>query len=257
MNPAARVPAQEPGFLQRKSEWVQGSPRGFVQWEFAFLRRVRPSHARAPGGEALMQAGPPNPEAVRSGPFRQLAGHRSQKGSRKKHKTRGLSHFVPLLSSSETGPKSLSLVLFPEARQAWTWLLPGRGRPLSPLTVDGIEKSCIPEPQRVPARQTRWESSGSQAHVVVQLLSHVRVFVTMDCTRQAPLSSTIPWSLLTFMSVESLMLSKHLILCRPFSFCLQSFPASGPFPVGRLLASRGQSIGDSVSASVLPMNIQC
>lgn len=59
MNSAARVPAQEPGFLQRQSEWVQGGPRGFVQWEFAFLRRVRPSHARAPGEEALMQAGPP------------------------------------------------------------------------------------------------------------------------------------------------------------------------------------------------------
>ena len=47
----------------------------------------------------------PHPEAVRPGPFRQLAGHRSQKGSRKKHKTRGLSHSVLLLSSSETGQK--------------------------------------------------------------------------------------------------------------------------------------------------------
>ena len=197
----------------------------------------------------------PHPEAVRPGPFRQLAGHRSQKGSREKHKTRGLSHSVLLLSSSETGQKSLSLVLFPEAKQAWTWLLPGRGRPLSPLTVDGIEKSCIPEPQCVPARQTRWEHSGSQAHVV-QLLSHVRFFATMDCTRQAPLSSTIPWSLLISTSVESLMLSNHLILCRPFSFCLHSFPASGSFPVSWLLASGGQSIGDSDSASVLPMNIQ-
>ena len=42
----------------------------------------------------------------------------------------------------------------------------------------------------------------------------------------------------------------------PFSFCLQSFPASGSFPVNRLFASGGQSIGDSASASVLPMNIQ-
>ena len=36
----------------------------------------------------------------------------------------------------------------------------------------------------------------------------------------------------------------------PFSSCLQSFPASGPFPMG------GQNIGVSASASVLPMNIQ-
>ena len=31
--------------------------------------------------------------------------------------------------------------------------------------------------------------------------------------RQAPLSSTISWSLLKFMSIESVMLSNHLILC--------------------------------------------
>ena len=42
----------------------------------------------------------------------------------------------------------------------------------------------------------------------------------------------------------------------PFSYCLQSFPASGSFPVSRLFASGGQSIGASVLASVLPMNIQ-
>ena len=40
--------------------------------------------------------------------------------------------------------------------------------------------------------------------------------------------------------------------------CLQSFPASGSFPMGQFFASGGQSIGASASASasVLPMNIQ-
>ena len=42
----------------------------------------------------------------------------------------------------------------------------------------------------------------------------------------------------------------------PFSSCPQSFPASGSFPMSRLFASGGQSIGASVSASVLPMSIQ-
>ena len=42
----------------------------------------------------------------------------------------------------------------------------------------------------------------------------------------------------------------------PFSFCPQSFPASGSFPISQFFASRGQSIGASASASVLPMNIQ-
>ena len=42
----------------------------------------------------------------------------------------------------------------------------------------------------------------------------------------------------------------------PFSSCLQSFPASGSFPMSPFLASGDQSIGVSASASVLPMNIQ-
>ena len=49
--------------------------------------------------------------------------------------------------------------------------------------------------------------------------------------------------------IESVML---YLICCPFSFCLQSFPASGSFPMGQLFISGGQSIGDSV----LPMNIQ-
>ena len=42
----------------------------------------------------------------------------------------------------------------------------------------------------------------------------------------------------------------------PFSSCLQSFPASGSFPVSQFFMSGGQGIGVSASASVLPMNIQ-
>ena len=42
----------------------------------------------------------------------------------------------------------------------------------------------------------------------------------------------------------------------PFFSCPQSFPALGSFPMSRLFASRGQSIGTSASASVLLMNIQ-
>ena len=42
----------------------------------------------------------------------------------------------------------------------------------------------------------------------------------------------------------------------PFSSCLQSFPASGSFPMSWFFVSGGQSIGVSASASVLPMNTQ-
>ena len=42
----------------------------------------------------------------------------------------------------------------------------------------------------------------------------------------------------------------------PFSFCLQSFPASESFPMNQFLASGGQSTGVSASTSILPVNIQ-
>ena len=42
----------------------------------------------------------------------------------------------------------------------------------------------------------------------------------------------------------------------PFSFCPQSFPASGSFPMSQFFASSGQSIVASASASVLPTTIQ-
>ena len=42
----------------------------------------------------------------------------------------------------------------------------------------------------------------------------------------------------------------------PFSSHLQSFPASGSFPMSQFFTSGSQSIGVSASASVLPVNIQ-
>ena len=100
-----------------------------------------------------------------------------------------------------------------------------------------------------------------RADVIVQLPSHVRLFATLwTAALQASLSFTISWILLKLMSIESVMPSNHLSLCRPFSSCLQSFPVfsneSESFLMSQLFASGGQSIGASASASVLPMNIQ-
>ena len=58
------------------------------------------------------------------------------------------------------------------------------------------------------------------------------------------------------MSIESVMPSSHLILCRPLLSCPQSLPASGSFSIRQFFAWGGQSIGVSASASVLPMNTQ-
>ena len=92
--------------------------------------------------------------------------------------------------------------------------------------------------------------------VSVQSLSRVRLFVTpWTAARQASLSITKSRCLLRVMSIESVMPSKHLILCSPFSSCLQFFPGSGSFQMSQFFTSGAQSIGASTSASVLPMNI--
>ena len=89
----------------------------------------------------------------------------------------------------------------------------------------------------------------------VQLLSHARLFVTpWTAACEASLSITSSWSPPKPMSIKLVMPSNHLLLFCPLSSCLQSFPASGSFPVSQFFASGGQSIGVSASTSVLPMN---
>jgi len=73
---------------------------------------------------------------------------------------------------------------------------------------------------------------------------------------QASLSFNISQSFLKLMSIESVMLSNHLILCSPLLLLPSTFPASGSFPMSQFFTSGGQRIGASASASVLPMNIQ-
>ena len=56
---------------------------------------------------------------------------------------------------------------------------------------------------------------------------------------------TNSWSLNKLMSIELVMPSNHLISVIPFSSCLQSFPASGSFPMSQFFTSSGQTIGVS------------
>ena len=61
--------------------------------------------------------------------------------------------------------------------------------------------------------------------VFVQSLSCIWLFVTpLTASRQAPLSFTLSQSLLRFTSIESVMLSNHLILCRPLILLPSVFP---------------------------------
>ena len=87
-----------------------------------------------------------------------------------------------------------------------------------------------------------------------QSLSCVRLFATpWTAAHQASLSITNSQSLLKLISIMSVMLSNHIILCLPLSSHLQSFPASESSPISQFFTSGGQSIG-VFSFSVSPSN---
>ena len=74
--------------------------------------------------------------------------------------------------------------------------------------------------------ELNWTEVIKMYAVVVQLLSCVWLFVTpWTVVRQAPLSSTLSHSLLKFMSVMSVMLSKQLTLCHPLLLLPSVFPS--------------------------------
>ena len=69
-------------------------------------------------------------------------------------------------------------------------------------------------------------SSALEAVIVVQLLSHIEFFATpWTATYQAPLYFTASRSLLKFMSIESVILSNHLIIWRPLFLLPLIFPS--------------------------------
>ena len=91
----------------------------------------------------------------------------------------------------------------------------------------------------------------------VQLLSHVRLFVTpRTAAHQVSLSITNSQSLLKLTSIELVMPSNHLILSSPSPPTFNLSQHQGFFLMSQLFASGGQSVGTSASSSVFPMNIQ-
>ena len=88
----------------------------------------------------------------------------------------------------------------------------------------------------------------------VQSLSHVRLFVTpWTAARQASLSITNSWSLPKLMSIESVMPSKHLILCRPLLLMPSIFPRIRVFSNESILPIRWPKYW-SFSFSTSPSN---
>ena len=92
------------------------------------------------------------------------------------------------------------------------------------------------------------------AHSSVQLLSHVRLFVTpWTAACQASLSITNYQSLLKLMSTELVMPFNHLILCRPLLLLPSIFPSIGVFSSESVLHIRWPK-NRSFSFSISPSN---
>ena len=91
-----------------------------------------------------------------------------------------------------------------------------------------------------------------QQQLVVQSLSHVRLFATpWIAACQASLSFTISQSLLKLMSVRCHPTILSSVI--PFSSCLQSFPAFGSFLMSQFFTSGGQKYWN-FSFSISPAN---
>ena len=91
----------------------------------------------------------------------------------------------------------------------------------------------------------------------VQSISRVQLFATpWTAAHQASLSITSSWSLLKLMSIELVMPSNHLILCRPLFLLPSIFPSVRVFSNESVLRIRWPKDWASAWASVLTMNIQ-
>ena len=89
----------------------------------------------------------------------------------------------------------------------------------------------------------------------VQSLSPVRLFATPWTTaRQASLSFTVSWSLLKFISIESIMLSSQPILYCPLLLSPSIFPNISVFSSESAFLIKWPKYWSLISASVLPMN---
>ena len=131
-----------------------------------------------------------------------------------------------------------------------TWVSHIAGR-LYGLSHQGSKKDILLEIKTF--KSTRCYSK----HIyVVQLLSHIRLFVIhrlqhvrLPCPSLSPevCSDSHPLNQWCHPTISSSVI--------PFFSCLQSFPASGSFPMNQFFTSGSQSIGASASTSVFPMTL--
>ena len=122
---------------------------------------------------------------------------------------------------------------------AWKWKVKAKSLSCVQLSATPWTAAHQAPPSMGFSRQEYWSGVPlpSPEWVAIPFSYHLLEFALIHALSQ--------WYYLTISSSATL-----------FSFCLQSFPALGSFPVSQLFESGGQRIGASPSASVLLMNIQ-
>ena len=140
----------------------------------------------------------------------------------------GHSHYLRTISTT--------IALSPGSRNlSFSWLKRPKGSN-SPYQGVPLPLAGLPQPlQTVPSLNSFPSSPVSMPSVSCQLspvqwLSRVRLFATpWTAARQASLSITNSRSFLKLVSIESVMPSNHLILCRPLLLLPSIFPSIGVF----------------------------
>ena len=122
---------------------------------------------------------------------------------------------------------------------------------LSPLFIHLLMDICIISTFWVlwTCSNDHWQQFSLIAQLYPTLRPHGLQHTGPPCSSPIPgaCSNSCPWSWWCLPTISSSVIS--------FSSCLQSWPASGSFPMSQFFTSGGQRIGVSASASVLPMNI--
>ena len=159
----------------------------------------------------------------------------------RKHKRHGFNPWVEKIGGGNDYPLQYSWLENSRERGAW-WAI-----------VHRVAQSWTQ------LRQLSTQHAHTHTHTQnsVQFLSSVWIFViawTAAC--QAFLASPTPRVYSNSCPLSQFCHPTISSSVVPFSSCLQSFPASGSFPMSQFFASGGQSIGVPASASVLPINIQ-
>ena len=135
--------------------------------------------------------------------------------------------------------------------------IPGSGRSPGEETGNSLKYSCLENPMDRGAWQAIYSPWGRKESNTTEQLTHTWLSfshsvvsdsaTTWTAACQASLPFTISSSLFKLKSIEWAMPSNHPLSVVPFSSCLQSFPASGSFPVSQFFTSGGQSIRVSTS----------